>query len=173
MKWNAMLDSKLDSKSLGAPLADALETRGSLNDGRKIMYALGLVVDKYKGMKDVSHGGATAGYQTFMARYPDNKVSVAVMCNGTSPNAGGIAAAITDDIFGPFPEAAATAEVKVPEDELNKLVGLWRSEKTHVTARFVVENGVARWGGGRLIPKGNGQFVAGGNQLKFTFDRSR
>ena len=102
MKWNAMLDSQ----SLGAPLVNALETRGVLNDGRKIAYALGLTVDTYKGMKDVSHGGATAGYQTFLARYPDNKVSVGVMCNGTSPGAGGIAASITDEIFGPFPEAA-------------------------------------------------------------------
>src|ERR1044072_4138152 len=100
MKWNAMLDSK----SLGAPLVPALETRGVLNDGRKIAYALGLTVDTYKGLKDVSHGGSTAGYQTFLARYPDNKVSVGVMCNGTSPGAGGIAAGITDEIFGPFPE---------------------------------------------------------------------
>src|SRR5690349_15293439 len=42
LKWNAMLDAK----SLGAPLVAALETRGVLNDGRKISYALGLVVDK-------------------------------------------------------------------------------------------------------------------------------
>ena len=62
MKWNAMLDSQ----SLGAPLVNALETQGVLNDGRKIAYALGLTVAKYKGMKDVSHGGATAGYQTFL-----------------------------------------------------------------------------------------------------------
>ncbi len=96
MKWNAMLDSQ----SLGAPLVKALETRGVLNDGRKIAYALGLVVGSYKGLKDVSHGGATAGYQTFLARYPDNKVSVGVMCNGISPSAGGIAANITDEIFG-------------------------------------------------------------------------
>jgi len=125
MKWNAMLDSK----SLGAPLVDALETRGVLNDGRKIAYALGLTVDKYKGLKDVSHGGATAGYQTFLARYPDHKVSIAVMCNGTSPGAGGIAAGITDEIFGPFPEAPRTEPVRVSEDELKKFVGIWRNEK--------------------------------------------
>src|SRR5689334_16178952 len=67
MRWNAMLDSR----SLGAPLVAALETRGMLNDGRKIAYALGLTVDTYKGLKDVSHGGATAGYQTFLAWYTD------------------------------------------------------------------------------------------------------
>jgi len=167
MKWNVMLDSK----SLGAPLVDALETRGVLNDGRKIAYALGLTVDTYKGLKDVSHGGSTAGYQTFLARYPDNKVSVGVMCNGTSPGAGGIAAGITDEIFGPYPENPRTAPAKVSEDELKKFVGIWRNEKTHAPARFVIDNGVSRWSGARLVPMGDGQFRAGGNQLKFTFDK--
>ena len=167
MKWNAMLDSQ----SLGAPLVAALETRGVLNDGRKIAYALGLVVDTYKGLKDVSHGGATAGYQTFLARYPENKVSLAVMCNGTSPSAGGMAASITDEIFGPFPEAPKTEPGKISEDELKRFVGTWRNEKTHAPARFVIENGVSRWSGARLIAMGGGQFTAGGNQLKFTFDK--
>jgi CubicO group peptidase (beta-lactamase class C family) len=167
IKWNAMLDSK----TLGAPLVEALETRGVLNDGRKIAYALGLEVATYKGMKDVSHGGATAGYQTFLARYPDNKVSVAVMCNGISPGAGGIAAGITDEILGPYPESPKTEPAKVSEDELKKFVGIWRNEKTHAPARFVIENAVSRWSGARLLPMGGGQFVAGGNQLKFAFDK--
>jgi CubicO group peptidase (beta-lactamase class C family) len=167
MKWNAMLDSQ----SLGAPLVTALETRGVLNDGRKIAYALGLTVDTYKGLKDVSHGGATAGYQTFLARYPDNKVSVGVMCNGTSPSAGGIAANITDEIFGPFPETTKTEAAKVSEDELKKFVGIWRNEKTHTPARFAIQNGVSRWSGARLVPMGGGQFTVGDNQLKFTLDK--
>lgn len=167
MKWNAMLDSK----SLGAPLVDALETRGVLNDGRKIAYALGLTIDKYKGLKDVSHGGATAGYQTFLARYPDNKVSVGVMCNGTSPSAGEIAANITDEIFGPFPEPARSEVANVSDDELKRFVGIWRDEKTHFPARFNIENGVSRWRGARVVPMGGGQFTLGPNQLKFTFDK--
>lgn len=167
MKWNAMLDSR----SLGAPLVDALETQGVLNDGRKIAYALGLTVDTYKGLKDVSHGGSTAGYQTFLARYPDNKVSIGVMCNGTSPSAGGIAAGITDEIFGPYPDTPRTEPARVSEDELKKFVGIWRNEKTHAPARFVIENGVSRWSGARLVPMGGGQFVAGNNRLKFTFDK--
>jgi CubicO group peptidase (beta-lactamase class C family) len=167
MKWNAMLDSH----SLGAPLVNALETRGVLNDGRKISYALGLTVDTYKGLKDVSHGGATAGYQTFLARYPDNKVSIGVMCNGTSPGAGGIAAGITDEIFGPYPETTRTEPAKLSDDELKKFLGIWRNEKTHAPARFVIENGVSRWSGARVVSMGGGQFTAGGNQLKFTVDK--
>jgi len=155
---------------LGAPLVNALETRGVLNDGRKIEYALGLTVSTYKGLKDVSHGGATAGYQTFLTRYPDSKVSIGVMCNGTSPSAGGTAASITDEIFGPYPETSKTEPAKVSEDELKKFVGIWRNEKTHAPARFAVENGVSRWSGARLVPMGGGQFTVGENQLKFTFD---
>src|SRR5688572_11442771 len=146
MIWNRMLDSR----SLGAPLVTVLETRGVLNDGRKIAYALGLIVQTYKGLKDVSHGGSTAGYQTFLVRYPDNKVSIGVLCNGTSPSAGGIAAGITDEIFGPFPEPPRTETAKVSEDELKKFVGIWRNERTHFPVRFVIENGVSRWSGVRL-----------------------
>lgn len=167
MKWNAMLDSR----SLGAPLVNALETRGVLNDGRKIAYALGLTVDTYKGMKDVSHGGATAGYQTFLARYPDHKVSVGVMCNGTSPSAGEIAANITDEIFGPYPETPKTESAKVSEEESKKFVGVWRNEKTHAPARFVVDNGVPKWRGASLVSLGGGQFTAGANRLKFSLDK--
>ena len=167
MKWNAMLDSH----SLGAPLVNALETRGVLNDGRKIAYALGLTVDNYKGIKDVSHGGATAGYLTFLNRYPDKKVSIGVMCNGTATSPGGLAASITDEIFGPFPEPAKNETAKVSEGELKKFVGIWRNEKTHAPARFVIENGVSRWSGARVVPMGGGEFTAGGNKLKFTFDK--
>lgn len=167
MIWNAMLDSK----SLGAPLVDALETRGVLNDGRKISYALGLTIDSSKGFTEVSHGGATAGYQTFLTRYPDKKVSIGVMCNGTSPGAGGIAASITTEIFGPNTETPKTEAARISDAELKKFVGVWRNSKTHAPARFIIENGVPRWNGARLMAMGGGQFTAGANQLRFTFGR--
>ena len=36
---------------------------------------------------------------------------------------------------------------------------------------FVIENGVPRWSGGRLVPMGGGQFIGGNSKLKFTFDK--
>jgi len=167
IKWNAMLDAR----SLGAPLVDALETRGVLNDGRKIVYALGLEVSTYKGLKDVSHGGATAGYQTFLARYPDQKVSVAVMCNGTSPSAGELAAQITDEIFGPFPATPQPAIAQLPEEQLKKYVGIWRNEKTHMPARFVLDKGVLRFGNTPVRPGADGTFALGNGKLTFSFDK--
>jgi len=158
LKWNAMLDSR----SMGAPLVEALETRGVLNDGRKNAYALGLINTTYKGIKDISHGGSTAGYQTFLARYPDHKLSVAVLCNGTSPSAGGLAASITDEILGPFPPPPAQPEATaMTEDQMKKYVGLWRDEKTHAPARTLIQNGALRFGGITLRPLAEGKFQGG------------
>lgn len=168
LKWNAMLDSR----SMGAPLVEALETQGVLNDGRKIPYALGLTVSKYKGLRDVSHGGATAGYQTFLARYPDQKLSVAVLCNGTSPSAGGLAASITDEIMGPYPPAPAQSEaVAVPAEQLQKLVGLWSNQKTNTAVRTTFDRGTLRFGGGSLRPVSANVFMLGGTRLTFTVDK--
>ncbi|HBE81159.1 MAG TPA: serine hydrolase, partial [Blastocatellia bacterium] len=70
LKWNAMLDAK----TWNASLADSLETQGVLNNGQKISYALGLGINSYKGNKQVAHSGGTAGYRTFLARFPDKKL---------------------------------------------------------------------------------------------------
>jgi CubicO group peptidase (beta-lactamase class C family) len=140
LKWNAMLDSR----SMGAPLVEALETQGITNGDKKISYALGLQVGSYRGMRDVSHGGSTAGYQTFLARYPDRKVSVAVLCNGTSPSAAGLARSVTDEIFGPFPAPAQPQVVQMSDEKLKRFVGLWRETATHQPVRFTFDNAVLR-----------------------------
>lgn len=169
LKWNAMLDAR----TFNAKLVDELETRGVLNDKQKIGYALGLNVGDYKGLKDISHGGSTAGYQTFLARYPDQKLSLAVLCNGTSPSASGIAANVTDEILAlsagrPTPPDG----VQVSEEQLKKLTGLYRDEKTSFPARLVVDGGSLRFNGSPLRPQGDGTFVMQSTiRLAFTFDK--
>lgn len=163
LKWNAMLDSA----SMGRPLVDALETQGVLNDGRKIEYALGLNVSTYRGMRDVSHGGSTAGYQTFLARYPDQKVSVAVLCNGTSPSAGRLAAEITDEIFGPLNFDKPHDHSVLTADQLMQFVGLWRNERTRYPSRTTFENGKLLLNGRPLTPLPDGSFQYGPSKVSF------
>ena len=83
LKWNENLDHPTVG---GQSYVDALQTRMRLTNGRTITYALGLEVDDYQGVREVSHGGSTAGYRTFLARYPDQHVSVAVWCNYAGAN---------------------------------------------------------------------------------------
>jgi CubicO group peptidase (beta-lactamase class C family) len=169
MKWNAMLDSK----SLGGPLVEELETQGVLNDGRKISYALGLDVGTYKGVKQVSHSGGTAGYQTFLARYPDKKLSVGALCNGFPPSSGDVVNSIADEILGPFPEAPKMPEgVAMTEDQLKKFVGIWKNERSRNVNRTVIEKGELQLNNNPLKPMADGSFVlSSGAKMKFTLDK--
>ncbi len=169
MKWNAMLDSK----SLGAPLVEALETRGVLNDGRKITYALGLDVGTYQGLKEVSHSGGTAGYQTFLARYPEKKVSVGALCNGFPPFSGDLVHSIVDEILGPFPEGPKRPDgVAMTEDQLKKFVGIWKNERTRNANRVVLDKGELKLNGNTLKPLAEGKFNLNvGVDMTFTFDK--
>lgn len=60
---------------------DLLTTKGKLNSGREINYALGIISDKYNGWREFMHGGADAGYRTFLAVFPDKKMGFAVFSN--------------------------------------------------------------------------------------------
>lgn len=53
---------------------------------RTITYAAGLAVATVNGIREVSHSGSTGGYRTWLGRYPDQGVSVAVLCNSAQAN---------------------------------------------------------------------------------------
>lgn len=164
LTWNAMLDAR----SLGSALVDSLETTGVLNDGRRIGYALGLGVGRYRGQREIGHGGSTAGYTTYLGRYPDLRLSVAVMCNSSSSDPRGLARSILDSIAGPFPAAAAPDTVVVQAEALAPYASLWRGELTHMPVRTVVENGGLRMVDGPLLrPLRDGSFAAGATVVRF------
>jgi hypothetical protein len=166
LKWNA----SLDAKTFGAPFVEALETNGVLNDGRKIAYALGLVVDQVNGYRRVWHNGSTAGYQTLLSRYPDLKLSIAIMCNSTSRN-GPLERDIFTEIMGPFPTPTAPETVEVKFEDLQKYAGLWRNERTHMPLRLAAENGQLRIGETPLRALRDGTFQAGPSRIKFTIGK--
>jgi len=64
-------------------LIHEVQTRGVLNDGEEISYALGLNVDTHRGLKRVSHTGSWVGFRTVAVRYPDQRFSVVIFGNGS------------------------------------------------------------------------------------------
>lgn len=163
MKWNAALDAK----TFGEPFVAAMETQAVLNDGRKISYALGLDVGNYKGIKEVTHSGGTAGYQTYLARFPEKKLSVGALCNGFPPSAGDIVYSVVDEIFGPFPEPAKVDSVAVAEDQLKKYAGIWRNDVTHNANMIALDKGELKINGGALKPVTGGAFMLNDRKLSF------
>jgi CubicO group peptidase (beta-lactamase class C family) len=65
----------------GKELVETIQTRGSLNNGKKLNYAFALVISAYKGLKTVSHGGALGGYRSHIVRFPEQKFSVICLSN--------------------------------------------------------------------------------------------
>jgi CubicO group peptidase (beta-lactamase class C family) len=77
---------------------------GRLSDGRPTGYGYGWFLGTHKGRRIESHGGATVGFSTFIARFPDHHLTVIVLLNrnGENPEKLGLAMA---DLFLDVPMA--------------------------------------------------------------------
>jgi len=73
-----------------------MEENGVLNNGEEINYAFGQVIDSYKGLKRISHGGVDAGFRAFLVRFPSEKFSIIIASNDASFDVRGVANKITD-----------------------------------------------------------------------------
>lgn len=150
--WN----ENLDNPRVGArAMVEQLETRARLNDGFVIEYAEGLSVLDYRGVREVSHGGSTAGYQTFLARWPDEHLSVAVMCNTTGTNPSGYAHQVADlFLAGKLKERTTVKTADVPADTFKNLAGMYREKATDAVVRVTYDANAkaVRIGGPALVP---------------------
>jgi len=127
----------------GRPLVDTMQTRMVLRSGRRITYALGLEVGTYDGVAEVSHSGATAGYRTFLARYPEQHVSLAVLCNAGSSNPVVLGHQVAD-LLVTKPAAAdqsGTAVVALSASQLERWAGTYVDQRTDRSSRFGVRGG--------------------------------
>jgi hypothetical protein len=83
VKW----DANFYHPRVGGPwLARELQTQGVLNDGTKIAYADGVIVDHYRGVRTVSHRGVWVGFRAAAMRFPDQQVSEIALCNVGNAN---------------------------------------------------------------------------------------
>lgn len=71
-------DNKLGG---GNQLIEQFVTPGTLNNGRKLDYAMGLDVEEYKGLKMIGHDGVYNGFNASMIRFPEQRISVICLCN--------------------------------------------------------------------------------------------
>jgi CubicO group peptidase (beta-lactamase class C family) len=169
LKWNAALDS-----GRWQTMVEMMETQGMLNDGSKISYALGLRVADYHGIRSVGHSGSTAGYSTYLVRFPEKKLSLVALCNAPTNSPTGLVRSIADEVFGPFPAPPTPTILDVPAQELRKYTGTYAEEKTHIPFKSEIDkkSGNLVFDGRPLQPLGGDEFQAGDGNSKvvFTFD---
>jgi CubicO group peptidase (beta-lactamase class C family) len=58
-----------------------LTTPGTLNNGRRSPYGMGLFIDRYHGLNWIHHSGEWVGYRAGLSRFPNQKLSVLLTCN--------------------------------------------------------------------------------------------
>lgn len=147
-----------------------MQTQARLNNGRTISYALGLEVEKWRGVPVVSHGGATAGYRAFLARYPEQRLDVALLCNSGSVNPAAISHRVAEIFLGDKLQAAATqaaSGVRLPLSALQALSGLFRDVRTGVPVEVTMQDSALRVAGLRLVPLAASAFAAGPSRVEF------
>lgn len=107
-EWN------LINMKVGGPAAvEQMYERGTLNNGRRISYAFALTHGTLRGLATAGHGGSDAGYRTQFLRFPEQKLSVSVLCNLASASpaalARDVAAIFLEDVLQPLPARPAAA----------------------------------------------------------------
>ncbi|MFN4257562.1 MAG: DUF3471 domain-containing protein, partial [Saprospiraceae bacterium] len=138
----------------GKAFLDAMQAVGAFNDGRKLDYASGLFIEEYKGLRKVSHGGSWAGYRSELIRFPDQKFSVACLCNLATVNPSALAQRVADlylaEQFKTTESKASTmrgTSPKLPDpitltaEQLAEYTGRYYSEELDATYKLAVENG--------------------------------
>jgi CubicO group peptidase (beta-lactamase class C family) len=96
-----------------AEILERMQTPGKLANGEPITYGLGLVMRDYRGLPTVSHGGSWAGYRAQLLRFPDERFSVACVCNLGATDPSRLARRVAEVYLG---EKMAPSNQPVPRD---------------------------------------------------------
>ncbi len=126
-------------------------------------YAFGLFVNEVKGRTVVSHGGGIEGFNTHLAYYPEDKLTVVVLSNVNGPAPGEIAGKLAALAHGEkVTLASERTEVAVPAAELGQYVGTYdmgqglnmymRQEGDHLTTQLSGQGQL------RVYGEANGRF---------------
>ena len=129
----------------GATVTEEMETRGILNDGGQLRYAFGLNIGEYKGLKVVEHSGGDAGYRSHLMRFPEQRFSMAILCNLGTMNPSELARRVANIYLSNiFPEEEATKEedvIKLSEEELASKAGVYYNATTVTVLRLEMREG--------------------------------
>ncbi|HSR51246.1 MAG TPA: serine hydrolase domain-containing protein [Acidobacteriota bacterium] len=143
----------------GDALFERQHETGRLNDGESLTYAGGLTVAKYRGLPTVRHGGAFVGFRAELLRFPEQRLSIACLCNlaQTRPSdlANQVADIVLQDEFtepksGPGPRSERDAEAqqepswRPDRDALAAFAGRYHSPELDSTLEVFLEGETLR-----------------------------
>lgn len=165
--------------------------QGVLNSGRVLDYASGLMIDEYKGLKTVSHGGAFVGFRAELLRFPEQRFSVAIFTNRGDANPTGMAYQVADILLKDQLEkqnrqaqgnesTAKHTPIKLSKKALEKFAGYYWNDARSYSRKIYLRNDTLRYfrsatSESSLVPIGKNQFkmlVRGDVVVKFKQQKS-
>lgn len=151
----ARWDRNFDEPRVGDPaLIARMLSRPTLPNGDTIPYAYGLRLDTYRGLRTVSRRGHPPGTRTDFVRFPDQRFTVATLCNSDALDASRFAQSVADIYLGaemspPSRRSPPPAAVAMSSEELTRYAGTYRSiEDPWDVGSLEVRQGVL----GEIIP---------------------
>ncbi len=140
LRWNDALAA--GRAPLTRELVEAMENPARLADGTSLDYGLGLYLERRRGAREVSHDGTTAGYRAQLSRWPEQQLSIAILCNGADTDPGEYAQVIARGLLGIAEQAPAPAPAAPTEaPDMASLTGLWRDTVFDRLVRIGLQNG--------------------------------
>lgn len=165
LRWNASLEHATGE---WGQVVRALHTRARLSDGRELDYALGLTFDQLAGVNQVAHGGATAGYRTFLTRFPDRGVSIAILANVADFDASAAARNVARLVLD-LPAAPTAARADTNPEAVAPRAGLYHCAQTDERLRLTVRNGRLSAGPVALTATGPDTFTSANGRTTYVF----
>lgn len=136
--WN----EALTHGKLGAFVTAQMLEPARLNNGRRLSYARGLIINDVPGGPLVSHSGGAAGFSTWLGRFTGEDVSVAVMCNFEPVSASQLAERVAELFLLPVdPANAPRGPRPVPGVDVTPRAGLYFDTNSGEPMRLQVNNG--------------------------------
>ena len=168
VRWAHFLNRPPDEAT--RKVVEQMNTLAVLNNGETFGGAYGQFVNDYKGLTQIQHGGADAGYRSFLGRFPEQDFAVAVVSNFGDSNPNGLAMQVVDLFLADQltePEAPEVPEeapaITLGEDALKAFEGYYWFDQQKTYRQIVLKDGeliYSRPGGAdtRLAPIGPSSF---------------
>ncbi len=137
------------------PIVEQMNTLAVLNNGKTFGGAYGQFVTPYKGLKQIQHGGADAGYRSYLGRFPDQDLAVSVFSNFGNSRPAGLSLQVADlflaaemDTSKDVKKVKSPKTISLNSKELAAFENHFWNEQSSLSRRIYVKNDTLRYNRG-------------------------
>jgi CubicO group peptidase (beta-lactamase class C family) len=118
VRWTELLH---DGAVVSPSSLEAMTSPTILSSGDTASYGFGLGLGDLEGHRRIAHGGGINGFVTYLSRYPERELTIAVLTNADGGNASGIEQALARTAFGL--ELIKVEDLPLSDAELRRYTG--------------------------------------------------